>query len=54
MSKSPSDIIIEVVGKLDLFSGVPASLVRAVLAACALIVGGAVIASGDSLRRRKG
>jgi len=32
MSKSPSDIIVEVVGKLDLFSGVPADLVRAVLA----------------------
>lgn len=33
MSKSPIDIIVEVVGQLDLFSGVPASLVRSVLAA---------------------
>jgi hypothetical protein len=28
MSKSPSDIIVEVVGKLDLFSGVPSFIRR--------------------------
>lgn len=51
MSKSPSDIIMEVVGKLDLFSGVPASLVRAVLAACGhrvLPAGHLVCREGDA------
>ncbi len=51
MSKSPSDIIAEVVGKLDLFSGVPASLVRAVLDASGhrvLPAGHLVCRAGDA------